>query len=43
GKIIVESVETAVVYGMPREVVRTGIPCQELPLPKIGEFLSKLV
>ncbi|MBP9114047.1 MAG: chemotaxis-specific protein-glutamate methyltransferase CheB, partial [Polyangiaceae bacterium] len=42
GKIIVESVETAVVYGMPREVVRTGIPCQELPLPKIGEFLSKL-
>jgi len=36
GKIIVESKETAVIYGMPKEVEQRGIPCRTLPLNRIS-------
>ncbi len=42
GRVIVESRETAVVYGMPREVVERKIKCDELPLPKIAEVFARL-
>jgi two-component system chemotaxis response regulator CheB len=43
GSIIAESQETAVVNGMPGAVVRAGLASQVLPLPLIGDYLSKLV
>jgi two-component system chemotaxis response regulator CheB len=42
GTVIVESAETAVVYGMPGAVVRAGLASKELPLPQIAEFLTTL-
>jgi two-component system, chemotaxis family, protein-glutamate methylesterase/glutaminase len=42
GTVIVESAETAVVYGMPGAVVRAGLASKELPLPQIAEYLAAL-
>jgi two-component system chemotaxis response regulator CheB len=42
GTVIVESAETAVVYGMPGAVVRAGLASKEMPLPQIAEFLTTL-
>ena len=42
GSVIIESQETAVVYGMPGAVKRAGIPARELPLPQIGDALAAL-
>ena len=42
GSIIVESEETAVVYGMPGAAVRAGIVSEEMPLPAIGDYLAGL-
>ena len=42
GTVIVESAETAVVYGMPGAVVRAGLASKELPLPQIAEYLATL-
>ena len=41
GTIIAESQETAVVNGMPGAASRAGIVNQVLPLPHIGDYLSK--
>ncbi|MGA3121801.1 MAG: chemotaxis-specific protein-glutamate methyltransferase CheB [Polyangiaceae bacterium] len=41
GIIIAESQETAIVNGMPGAVVRAGLASEVLPLPSIGEYLSK--
>jgi two-component system chemotaxis response regulator CheB len=42
GSVIVESEETAVVYGMPGAAVRAGIVSEEMPLPAIGDYLAGL-
>ena len=42
GTIVAESSETAVVNGMPGAAVRAGVANEVLPLPAIGEYLSKL-
>lgn len=42
GEIIIESQETAVVYGMPGACKRAGVPARELPLPEIGDRLGAL-
>jgi two-component system chemotaxis response regulator CheB len=42
GSVIIESQETAVVYGMPGAVKRAGISARELPLPQIGDALAAL-
>jgi two-component system chemotaxis response regulator CheB len=42
GRVIAESKETAVVYGMPGAVVRAGLAHDEWPLPKIAQFLADL-
>jgi two-component system chemotaxis response regulator CheB len=42
GTVIAESQETAVVNGMPGAAVRAGVASEVLPLPQIGEFLSKV-
>jgi two-component system chemotaxis response regulator CheB len=42
GVVIVESQETAVVYGMPGAAVRAGIPHKVLPLAQISEYLASL-
>jgi two-component system chemotaxis response regulator CheB len=42
GKIIVESQETAVVYGMPGAVARAGLADEILPLPQIADYLARL-
>jgi two-component system, chemotaxis family, protein-glutamate methylesterase/glutaminase len=42
GKVIVESQETAVVYGMPGAVARAGLADQILPLPAIADYLAQL-
>jgi two-component system chemotaxis response regulator CheB len=41
GVIIAESHETAIVNGMPGAAVRAGLASEVLPLPSIGEYLSK--
>jgi two-component system, chemotaxis family, protein-glutamate methylesterase/glutaminase len=43
GKTIAEAEETAVVWGMPGELVRAGGATWTLPLPKIAQRLQKLV
>jgi two-component system chemotaxis response regulator CheB len=42
GIVIAESVETAVVYGMPGAAVRAGVVNEELPLSAIGDYLAAL-
>ena len=42
GKVIVESQETAVVYGMPGAVARAGLADEILPLHVLGDYLAKL-
>jgi len=42
GTVIVESAETAVVYGMPGAVSRAGLATRELPLSQIAEHLAAL-
>lgn len=42
GLVIVESQETAVVFGMPGSAVRAGIAHEVLPLPALAERLAKL-
>ena len=37
GPVLVESVDTAVVDGMPQAVLRTGTPAMEEPLQRIAE------
>jgi two-component system, chemotaxis family, protein-glutamate methylesterase/glutaminase len=43
GKTIAEAEETAVVWGMPGELVRANGATWTLPLPKIAQKLKKLV
>ncbi|MES2605702.1 MAG: chemotaxis-specific protein-glutamate methyltransferase CheB [Pseudomonadota bacterium] len=43
GQTIAESEETAVVWGMPGELVRAGGATWVVPLPKIADQLQKLV
>lgn len=43
GKTIAEAEETAIVWGMPGELVRAGGASCVVPLPKIAERLQKLV
>lgn len=40
GVVVAESEATAVVYGMPGAVVRTGVPHRSLPLLEIASFLA---
>jgi two-component system chemotaxis response regulator CheB len=42
GKVIAESEQTAVVYGMPGSAMRAGVVTRSLPLPEIGDWLAKL-
>jgi two-component system chemotaxis response regulator CheB len=42
GTVIAESAETAVVYGMPGAVVRSGLATKEMPLQQIAEYLATL-
>ena len=43
GRTIAEAEETAVVWGMPGELVKAGGADWVLPLPAIAERLQKLV
>ena len=43
GRTIAEAEETAVVWGMPGELVKAGGAAWVLPLPRIAEQLRKLV
>ena len=43
GYTIAESVETAVVYGMPREAIAAGIVRSVLPLYKIPDEIIKIL
>jgi two-component system chemotaxis response regulator CheB len=43
GLTIAEAEETCVVFGMPREAIRTGAVQQVLPLPEIGAFIDREV
>lgn len=42
GKTIAESAESAIIYGMPAEAVRTGAVEEELPLSEIPEAIRRL-
>ena len=42
GVVVVESEETAVVYGMPGAVARAGLANEVLPLGKIADYLATL-
>ncbi len=42
GRTLVESEETAVVFGMPREAIRAGLADQILPRPALGPEISRL-
>jgi two-component system, chemotaxis family, protein-glutamate methylesterase/glutaminase len=42
GKVIAESEETAVVYGMPGSAVKAGVVDEILPLQMIGNYLERL-
>lgn len=42
GRVIAESEETAVVYGMPGSAVKAGVVSESLPLPLIGNYLAML-
>ena len=41
GKVIAESSETAVIFGMPQEAIATGAVDEVLPLGKIGEAIER--
>jgi len=41
GAIIVEAAETALISGMPDEVIRTGVPCDIVPLPAIAPAILR--
>ena len=43
GLTIAEAEESCVVFGMPREAIRTGAVQQVLPLPEIGAFIDREV
>jgi len=43
GTVIVESSETAVVYGMPGDVAKAGLATKELSLPDIADHLAGLM
>jgi two-component system chemotaxis response regulator CheB len=43
GRTIAEAEETAVVWGMPGELVRAGGASWVVPLPKIAQRLQRLV
>jgi two-component system chemotaxis response regulator CheB len=42
GRTIAESPETAIIFGMPAEAIRTGAVEEVLPLPKIPEAIRRL-
>jgi len=42
GRIIAESAETAIVYGMPGAVVRAGVASDSMPLGQIADYLAAL-
>jgi two-component system chemotaxis response regulator CheB len=42
GKVIAESAETAVIFGMPGEAIRTGAVEEVLPLPQIAQVIARL-
>jgi len=42
GMIIAESIETAVVYGMPRAAVNAGVVNEVMPLPQIVDWIAQL-
>lgn len=42
GRVIAESEETAVVYGMPGSAVRAGVVNEVMPLPAIADWLAEL-
>ncbi len=41
GKVIAESAETAVIFGMPNEAIRTGAVAEVLPLPQIAQVIAR--
>lgn len=43
GKIIAESKETAIVYGMPREVIEAGVADLVLPSYEIGDAIVSMI
>ena len=43
GLTIAEAEESCVVFGMPREAIRTGSVQQVLPLPEIGAYIAREV
>ena len=43
GHVIAESKESAVIYGMPKEVIEAGHSDAAMPLPKIAEVLVDYV
>jgi len=43
GMTIAEAEESCVVFGMPREAIRTGAVQRVLPLPEIGAFIAREV
>jgi two-component system chemotaxis response regulator CheB len=43
GIVLVESEETAVVYGMPKAAVATGCVDEELPLPRLIQRICELL
>jgi two-component system chemotaxis response regulator CheB len=40
GKVVAESAETAVIFGMPEEAIRTGAVAEVLPLPQIAQVIG---
>jgi two-component system chemotaxis response regulator CheB len=42
GKTIAESSETAIIFGMPAEAIKTGAVEEVLPLPQIPNAIRKL-
>jgi two-component system chemotaxis response regulator CheB len=43
GLTVAEAEESCVVFGMPREAIRTGAVRRVLPLPEIGAFIAREV
>ncbi len=41
GKVVAESAETAVIFGMPGEAIRTGAVSEVLPLQEIAQVISR--
>jgi len=40
GRVLVESEETAVIFGMPRSTIETGIPVQQRPLHMVADHIT---